>query len=160
LRSTWTASWLAAVTSEKTPPSNVRGYDWLSLNFGNMRDGGSLGKQLLPLPVWLLATGAESQQTLATTIALACDVARKRRCLGKFHIHLALNVATLLSICGDNHVRASSFAQSALDMVGGFCFGLVAFFGGMVVACGGGGKGWEGGVVRRAMCVNWRGSQK
>jgi hypothetical protein len=50
--------------------------------------------------------------------------------------------------------HASSFAQSASDMVGGFCFSAtmcgffiipMAFFGGMVVTHNGSGRRWEDG---------------
>jgi hypothetical protein len=53
---------------------------------------------------------------------------------------------------------ASSFAQSASNIVGGFTFGTtmhgffiidVAFFGGMVVACSDSGQGREGGEETR-----------
>jgi hypothetical protein len=41
---------------------NVRGYGWLLPNCGDMRDGGSLGEQLLPpsVPLLVTAAGAES----------------------------------------------------------------------------------------------------
>jgi hypothetical protein len=65
-----------------------------------------------------------------------------------------------------NAQRASSFAQSVSDMVGGFTFGAtmhcfyivaVAFFGGMVMAGGGGGRGREGGkeAVNREREARW-----
>jgi hypothetical protein len=63
LRSTWTPSGWGAVTGENTPtpPSMVHGYVWLSLNSGDMRDGGSLGKNsMLPSVPLRAATGDES----------------------------------------------------------------------------------------------------
>jgi hypothetical protein len=92
---------LDAVTGEKTPPSNVRGYGWLCQTPMTCGDGGSLGELLRPSSVPLLAASTKSpKETLSAAVALAGGVARKRHGLGEFRVCMPLNLAILLPIRG------------------------------------------------------------